>query len=80
MMKEIDILEEMASFTFTSKYARYDEKKGRRETWEEAVGRLERMHLKHFAKLPETDLAEIRWAFDRVREKLVAPSMRFLSR
>lgn len=74
----IDFLEEIANFTFTSKYARYDEKKGRRETWEEAVGRLEKMHLKRFNWLPENDKKEIEWAFDRVREKLVAPSMRSL--
>lgn len=74
----IDFLQEIADFTFTSKYARYDEKKGRRETWEEAVGRLEKMHLKRFSWLPKEDLAEIAWAFDRVREKLVAPSMRSL--
>lgn len=76
--KEINFLEEMANFTFTSKYARYDEKKGRRETWEEAVNRLEKMHLKRFAWLPDADKDEIKWAFDRVREKLVAPSMRSL--
>lgn len=74
----INFLEEIANFTFTSKYARYDEKKGRRETWEEAVGRLEKMHLKRFAWLPEEDKNEIKWAFDKVREKLVAPSMRSL--
>lgn len=74
----INFLEEIANFTFTSKYARYDEKKGRRETWEEAVGRLEKMHLKKFAWLPEEDKTEIKWAFDKVREKLVAPSMRSL--
>lgn len=78
MTKQIDFLNEIANFTFTSKYARYDEKKGRRETWEEAVGRLEKMHLKRFSGLPKEDLDEIRWAFDQVREKLVAPSMRSL--
>jgi len=76
--QSINFLEEIANFTFTSKYARYDEKKGRRETWEEAVGRLEKMHLKRFAWLPEEDKTEIKWAFDKVREKLVAPSMRSL--
>lgn len=77
-MKEIDFLQEIANFTFTSKYARYDEKKGRRETWEEAVARLEKMHLKRFSWLPKEDQERIGWAFDRVREKLVAPSMRSL--
>lgn len=76
--KEINYLEEMASFAFTSKYARYDEKKQRRETWLEAVSRLEKMHLKRFSWLPEEDKKEIEWAFNKVREKLVAPSMRSL--
>ena len=74
----INFLNEIANFTFTSKYARYDEKRQRRETWHEAVARLEKMHLKKFSYLPKEDLDEIRWCFDRVREKLVAPSMRSL--
>lgn len=74
----IDFLSEIADFTFTSKYARYSDKEQRRETWNETVGRLERMHLKRFYYLSKEDQAEIRWAFDRVREKLVAPSMRSL--
>lgn len=76
--QQIDFLEEIANFTFTSKYARYNEKDKRRETWEETVGRLEKMHLKRFSYLSKEDQNEIRWAFDRVREKLVAPSMRSL--
>jgi ribonucleoside-diphosphate reductase alpha chain len=75
---KINFLEEIANFTFTSKYARYDEKKGRRETWDEAVHRLEKMHLKRFSWLEEQDLKEISWAFQKVSEKLVAPSMRSL--
>lgn len=76
--QNINFLEEIANFTFTSKYARYDEKKGRRETWEEAVHRLEKMHLKRFNWMSEKDLEEIKWAFSKVSEKLVAPSMRSL--
>lgn len=75
---QINFLEEIANFTFTSKYARYDEKKGRRETWEEAVHRLEKMHLKKFNWLDKKDLEDIKWAFQKVSEKLVAPSMRSL--
>lgn len=71
-------LKEISDFVFTSKYSRYDEKRGRRETWNEAVSRLEKMHLKKFSFLPEEDLNKIKWAFDKVREKLVAPSMRSL--
>lgn len=75
---QVNFSQEMANFTFAAKYAKYDEKKGRREIWEETVSRLEKMHLKKFNWLPEEDKKEISWAFDRVREKLVAPSMRSL--
>lgn len=74
----VNFSQEMANFTFAAKYAKYDEKKGRREVWEETVSRLEKMHLKKFGWLPEEDKKEISWAFDMVREKLVAPSMRSL--
>lgn len=76
MDKKINGLEEMANFTFTTKYARYDEKKKRRETWEETVGRVEKMHLRKFSHLSEEDKAEIVRAFDFVRAKKVTPSMR----
>jgi len=78
MSNQIDFLQQISDFTFTSKYARYNEKAGRRETWEEAVLRLERMHLKRFGKLDAKDKEEISRAFDQVRHKLVAPSMRSL--
>lgn len=74
----INILDEMSSFTFAAKYAKYDEKKGRREVWDETVARLEKMHLKKFAWLGDADKAKIKWAFDLVRDKRVAPSMRSL--
>jgi len=68
----------MANFTFAAKYARYDEKKGRREVWTETVNRLEKMHLKKFSWLSDKDKEEIVWAFNLVRDKRVAPSMRSL--
>jgi ribonucleoside-diphosphate reductase alpha chain len=76
MTKEIDFFEEIGNFVFTSKYARYDERHKRRETWHEAVKRVEKMHLKRYNYLPEKDLKEISWAFDHVREKDIVPSMR----
>ncbi|MDD4109996.1 MAG: hypothetical protein PHS54_00420 [Clostridia bacterium] len=76
MHKEIDFFEEVGNFVFTSKYARYDEKHLRRETWHEAVKRVEKMHLKKYAWLPPEDLEQISWAFDQVREKHIVPSMR----
>jgi len=69
-------LEEMANFTFTSKYAKYEEKKQRRETWDETVTRVEKMHLKRFSHLSEKDKSEIIKAFEFVRTKNVSPSMR----
>lgn len=69
-------LDEMANFTFTTKYAKYDEKKKRRETWDETVSRVEKMHLKKFNFLSEEDKKEIERAFDFVRERKVTPSMR----
>lgn len=76
MQKEIDFFDEIGNFVFTSKYARYDEKHHRRETWHEAVKRVEKMHLKKYGWLVQEDLNEIAWAFDQVREKHVVPSMR----
>ena len=73
---KIDVLEEMANFTFTSKYAKYDEKKQRRETWDETVSRVEKMHLKKFAFLSDADKKEIVRALDFVRNKNASPSMR----
>lgn len=76
MHREIDYFDEIGNFVFTSKYARYDEKHQRRETWNEAVKRVEKMHLKKYNWLPQEDINEIIWAFDQVREKNVVPSMR----
>lgn len=70
----VDMLDEVSKFVFTSKYARYLEDKKRRETWDEAVSRVENMHQDKFA---EFDISkDISWAFDLVRESKVAPSMR----
>jgi ribonucleoside-diphosphate reductase alpha chain len=76
MSKAINFLDEMANFTFVTKYAKYDEKKKRRETWDETVTRVETMHLKKFKHLPKEDKYEISRAFDLVRERKVTPSMR----
>lgn len=75
-MSDTNILEEMADFVFTAKYAKYDEKKKRRETWDETVSRVEKMHLKHYFFLSALDKEEIKKAFNFVREKRVIPSMR----
>lgn len=74
----VNVLEELSNYIITSKYARYREDLKRRETWEEAVSRVEDMHLKHYAHLGTDVEREIRWAFDFVRDKRVVPSMRSL--
>ena len=76
MDKIFNGLEEMANFTFTTKYAKYESKKQRRETWDETVSRIEKMHLKKFNFLSAKDKEEIVKAFDFVRAKKVTPSMR----
>lgn len=75
---EINYLDEISKFIFVSKYARFNEKLGRREVWEEAVSRLEEMHLKKYAFLNKEDKEKIKWAFDLVRAKRIVPSMRSL--
>ena len=69
-------LDEIANFTFTSKYARYSEKHKRRESWIEAITRVEQMHLDKYGFLSDEDKQEITWAFDLVRDKRAVPSMR----
>lgn len=65
----IEILSELTAF---SKYARFNEEIGRRETWEENVARVEGMHIRKFPELKN----DITKAFDYVRRKEVVPSMR----
>lgn len=40
----------LSDYTFYSRYARYNKNKKRRETWEEAVGRVFEMHRTKYAK------------------------------
>ena len=74
----INFKDELSHFIFTSKYARYDEVHKRRETWDEAVNRLESMHLKKFSWLKPEEKKEIKEAFNFVRERKAVPSMRSL--
>ena len=57
-----------------SKYAKYDETKQRRETWEEIVTRNMNMHLAKFPNLEQL----IRTNYQLVYDKKVLPSMRSL--
>jgi ribonucleoside-triphosphate reductase len=74
----MDLKDELSKFIFTSKYARYRDTDKRRETWDEAVTRLEAMHLKKFAWLKNDEKKEIKEAFNFVREQRAVPSMRSL--
>lgn len=74
---QINFLEEISNYVFTSKYARYIEKLKRRETWDEAVDRVYQMHMKKYGyKLSEEQKKEVEWAFSLVHDKRVVPSMR----
>ena len=74
----VNFLEEMGTFNFVSKYARYNELMSRRETWEECVNRVLKMHLTKYKDLPPDDIEKIKWAFGLVKDKKVVPSMRSL--
>jgi len=59
-------------YMLVSRYARFQPELGRRETYEEAVGRVRDMHVRRYPKAEE----DIRWAFDQVVGKRCLPSMR----
>ena len=59
---KIDGLQEISNFIFTSKYARYSDKNKRRETWDEAISRVEGMHLEKYNFLSDEDKQEIKKA------------------
>jgi ribonucleoside-diphosphate reductase alpha chain len=64
----------LQDYTYVSKYARFNKEKNRRETWNEAVDRVKKMHLKKYPQVRE----EIEWAFEMVRQKRVLGSQRAL--
>ena len=64
----------LQEYTFTSKYARYDAEKKRRETWGESVERVKAMHLRKYPQIKK----EIEWAFEQSRQKRVLGSQRAL--
>jgi ribonucleoside-diphosphate reductase alpha chain len=67
-------LDALRSYTFVSRYARFDPSRRRRETWPEAIDRVTDMHRR---KYPEVQ-SEIEWAFRLVRQKRVLGSQRAL--
>jgi len=64
----------ISNYIHASKYARYQEDLGRRETYAETIARVEDMHVRKFPAFAEDTKA----AFDFVREKRLLPSMRSL--
>ena len=69
MDKNLNILGDLVHHM---KYAKYDESRGRRETYDETVDRNQQMHVRQYPKLRE----EIVETYKLVRDKKVIPSMR----
>jgi intein/homing endonuclease len=68
--------EAISDYTITTRYARYDHKKKRRETWKEMIERVRDMHKFRYGAKGINK--EIDWAFEQVLDKRVLPSMRSL--
>ena len=64
----------LSDITVYMKYAKFNEEKNRRETWEEIVTRNKAMHIKHYPKLKD----EIENVYKLVYDKKILPSMRSL--
>ena len=71
MKKEQAILSDITTWM---KYAKFDETKNRRETWEELVTRNKNMHIKKFPQMKNL----IEMVYEKVYDKKVLPSMRSL--
>ena len=67
-------LKALSEYTFASRYARYDFKLKRRETWHEAIERVKKMHLYKYPMVAD----EINWAFEHVHNKIALGSQRAL--
>lgn len=65
----------VSGYIHASKYARYMPEMMRREVYDETVARVEMMHHRRFAHIPEMQ-SLISRAHDLVREQKVLPSMR----
>ena len=62
----------MSDFIHLTRYARHIKELKRRETFEESIQRIEKMHLKKYPIIS----AELKEAFEEMRAKRVLPSMR----
>jgi len=70
----VPALSELQSYTFVSRYARWDKDKKRRETWKEANDRVRSMMLRKYPEVEE----EINFAYDMMHQKKVLGSQRAL--
>lgn len=64
----------LQDYTYVSRYARFNQKEKRRETWNEAVDRVQQMHIRKFPHMA----SDIEWAFGLVKERRVLGSQRAL--
>jgi hypothetical protein len=74
-------IQNLSEFTFYSRYSQYDQEKGRRETWEEAVNRVFQMHetkYENILKENETLRQHFDFAKSQVVKKRVLGSQRSL--
>src|ERR1700687_2114262 len=67
-------IEALQAYTFVSRYARYDPRRRRRETWNETIDRVQDMHLRRYPQVA----TEIEGAVELVRQKRVLGSPRAL--
>lgn len=74
----MDINKEMSTYIHLSKYSRWIDKEGRRETWDETIDRLFEFWYNRMYSDGITDNAEFDEVFEAVRRKEVMPSMRTL--
>ena len=77
-MRRINGSELMSDFNFTSKYAKFDSDKKRREVWEESIDRMRNMHLFKYEKRGSDVLANINDAFQYVVDKSLPPFRNYL--
>lgn len=73
---KVDGQELMSDFNFISKYAKHIKSEMRRENWDEAISRMEGMHLRRYEKFGEEVAKDIKKAFNFVRSKRVLASQR----
>lgn len=64
--------EVIADFIHVAKYSQYNKEVFRREVHGESIDRVQNMHIEKFPQIEN----DIRWAFNKVRDRVSLPSMR----